>query len=320
MLEIRPFREEDRAVVAALDTREQPSHRRYTAAQWQRWDSEMSGQEVFIRLVSGDPAIAYLQVTDFNTTRRSMPDVCHMHLIVAPEHRRRGIGSALFARALAFARERNAYNLSADLMEHSPDEPGPEFLKKHGFWELERQQPSYLGLTMFDLGRFANARQRVERQGVRLLTYADLPDTTEQRRALYDLWLRLEADTPHRYSLRFSQEPFEEWVQNIIEQPEWTPEAVVLAESADKWIGLTTLRFREEMKIGDTWLTGVLSEYRGRGIAPALKLRAIEAAKERGCQVITTGNQQDNAPMLAINRKLGFVAEPAMVLYITELR
>jgi mycothiol synthase len=320
MLEIRLFREEDRAAVVALDTREQPPHRRYTAAQWQRWDSQMSGQEVFIRLVAGDPAIAYLQVTDFNTIRRSMPNVCHMHLIVAPEHRRRGIGSALFARALAFARERNAYNLTADIVAHSPDEPGYEFLKKRDFWELERQQPSYLDLATFDLSRFANARKRVEREGVRLLTYADLPDTTEQRRALYDLWIRLEADTPHRYSLRFKQEPFEQWVQNNIEQPEWTPEAVVLAESADRWIGLTTLRFREETNVGDTWLTGVLPEYRGRGIATALKLRAMEAAKERGCPVITTGNQQDNAPMLAINRKLGFVAEPPLVLYITELR
>jgi mycothiol synthase len=320
MPEIRPFREEDRAAVVTLDTREQPPHRRYTATQWQRWDSEMSGQEVFIRLVSGDPAIAYLQVTDFNTIRRPMPNVCHMHLIVAPEHRQRGIGSALFARALAFARERNAYNLSVDIVAHSPDEPGYEFLKKRGFWELERQQPSYLDLTTFDLSRFADARKRAEQEGVRLLAYADLPDTTEQRRAFHDLWTRLEADTPHRYTLRFKQEAFEQWVQSIIEQPEWTPEAAILAESAGRWIGLTTLRFREETNIGDTWLTGVLPEYRGRGIATALKLRAIEVAKERGCPVITTGNQQDNAPMLAINRKLGFVAEPAMVLYITELR
>ncbi len=65
--------------------------------------------------------------------------------------------------------------------------------------------------------------------------------------------------------------------------------------------------------------TGVLPAYRGRGIAMALKLRAIEAAIARGCPLITTENHEDNAPMRAINRKIGFVPDSPGVSYSKAL-
>ncbi len=53
-------------------------------------------------------------------------------------------------------------------------------------------------------------------------------------------------------------------------------------------------------------MTGVRREYRGRGIALALKLLAIRFARSVGAQEITTSNDSLNAPMLAVNRKLGY--------------
>jgi RimJ/RimL family protein N-acetyltransferase len=52
--------------------------------------------------------------------------------------------------------------------------------------------------------------------------------------------------------------------------------------------------------------TGVIREYRGRGIATALKLKVIEYGKKNGYRVIKTWNDSVNEAMLAVNIKLGF--------------
>ena len=60
--------------------------------------------------------------------------------------------------------------------------------------------------------------------------------------------------------------------------------------------------------------TGVRSDYRRRGISIALKVLAIELAKEVGAHTIVTQNHQDN-PLLALNLKLGFERTDAMMEY-----
>lgn len=45
--------------------------------------------------------------------------------------------------------------------------------------------------------------------------------------------------------------------------------------------------------------------YRGRGIALALKLLAIEAGLRQGAPQMRSGNDSRNAPMLRVNEKLG---------------
>ena len=64
--------------------------------------------------------------------------------------------------------------------------------------------------------------------------------------------------------------------------------------------------------------TGVIPEYRGRGIATALKVKTILHAREVGVSEILTQNDSENEPMLAINRKLGYQNWPgAYVLKAT---
>jgi GNAT superfamily N-acetyltransferase len=53
-----------------------------------------------------------------------------------------------------------------------------------------------------------------------------------------------------------------------------------------------------------------MRDFRGHGLAQALKLQTILLAKKEGMRYIRTNNDSNNAPMLAINRKLGYQPEP----------
>ena len=53
-------------------------------------------------------------------------------------------------------------------------------------------------------------------------------------------------------------------------------------------------------------MTAVLRAFRGRGIARALKLATIAWAIQHGLAVLETGNDEANAPMRALNARLGY--------------
>jgi len=66
-------------------------------------------------------------------------------------------------------------------------------------------------------------------------------------------------------------------------------------------------------------LTGVLREYRGKGIAVALKLRVLDFARKNGFDSIRTFNASTNEGMLSINAKLGFKRDLAWITFEKNL-
>jgi GNAT superfamily N-acetyltransferase len=234
-----------------------------------------------------------------------------MRLAVALEHRQRGVGGTLFENVIAFSRDRSARLIYTAYFERPDGLPAAAFLAHRGFVELERFLPSHLDVTAFNPMRFTDDVQRVEAQGVRLFTYADVPDTPENRRRLYELEQAAHATQPFREVEPYVAEPYEEWERGF---QEWDPSAVFLAAAPDgAWVGLVS---------GLEWyFTGVHPDWRGKGIATALKVKMITVAKERGIAQMPTENHGDNAAMIAVNRKLGFIfdaSEIAVVKWLTE--
>ena len=62
-------------------------------------------------------------------------------------------------------------------------------------------------------------------------------------------------------------------------------------------------------------MTGTRPELRGRGLASTAKLATIRWAAENGISRIYTSNHEENAPMVAINRKLGYRVVAEIVDY-----
>ena len=90
-------------------------------------------------------------------------------------------------------------------------------------------------------------------------------------------------------------------------------DATFIAMRDGRPIGATATDVREN-GVAYTHFTGVAREERGHGIALLLKLRAIQALKERNINLFGTTNDEANAAMRGINRRLGYKPEPATIM------
>jgi GNAT superfamily N-acetyltransferase len=304
--DIRPFSEDERAdTLAALNVC-LPPLRRLTLLDWRQADAPHEQSPVIgLRLVVGAPVAGFLDVQDASTTTVRTAGAVEGELYVAPHARGRGIGAALYARAEAFARGRGAATLDAWFYQEDAHGPGSAFLQRRGFAEHQRRITSHLDLASFDAERFADHIASVERSGVRLLVYDEMFDSVEQRHRLYAL-----------FGSFYTMAPYEQWEAVYFRSTDWPERVLVLAETSGRWVGLSFIApFNRAAGVARIPFTGMLPECRGRGIATALKVRAAALAQARGVRVVVTANRIENAPILAVNRALGFVPGPFELTY-----
>ncbi len=248
-----------------------------------------------------------------NTTHLPfMPDGrFSIRVAVDRAHQRMGTGSLLFDVAMRFAREAGATSLEAFCRED--DQAAVRFAAKRGFAVTRQNFTSALDLATFDENPFTPALASSEARGLRFTTYAALGDSPATRQMLYDLEQAVSLDFPGN---EHDFPPFPVWERLLLGAPWFRPEGVHLALDGDAWVGLSILAFHPDE--GSHYLTGVLRSHRGQGLATALKLLAIRSALAAGISRVKTQNDSENEPMLAINRRMGYVPEPGDYWLVRE--
>ena len=94
-----------------------------------------------------------------------------------------------------------------------------------------------------------------------------------------------------------------------------------VALDGERYVGMSNLwKSQADPSELYTGLTGVSRSHRRRGIALALKLRAIDYARRNGVRRLKTWNESNNRAMLSINEALGFVKQPAWINYVKQIR
>jgi mycothiol synthase len=241
------------------------------------------------------------------------PGMYDVQIRVLPAFQRRGIGSEMYDLILGRLRE----------LEHSPekvvsdareDQPhSVKFLTDRGFEQKQRQQVSRLDVASFDPRPFADAVERFEGSGIRVMTFEEFEAADpEAWRKTYEKYVELFRDVPIFVErLEFTYEMYE----RELKAPNRLPGGILLAFDGDEIVGTTSLwkRLADPGNLG-TGLTAVARTHRRRGIAAALKVRAIEFAKSIGARVIQTDNEENN-PMYDLNVRLGFEPVPAWILF-----
>jgi GNAT superfamily N-acetyltransferase len=225
-------------------------------------------------------------------------------VIVVPEFRSRKLGAQMYADALRVAREHGATELASTVRED--DVISWEFAEKRGFKIEFHSFDSTLDLAHFDENKFDDLMTRVHAEGFRFFSLAEAGLTKENQHRLYEVNREAALDNPGNGG---SFPDFYTFSKNVFDAAWFRADTQIIASIGDRWVGLAAIGLYPEEKYAYNAFTGVLREYRGRGLAQSLKLQTILLAKKEGARYIRTNNDSQNAPMLAVNRKLGYQPE-----------
>jgi RimJ/RimL family protein N-acetyltransferase len=120
------------------------------------------------------------------------------------------------------------------------------------------------------------------------------------------------ADTPSVFA------EFDEWLRTEWEHPDLAFDGSSIALHDETPVALGLLHVDREHGTADNGFTATAREFRGRGLATIVKLRSLRWAAENGIERVTTSNDETNAPMLAVNRRLGYQPFGARVEYARD--
>ncbi len=226
------------------------------------------------------------------------PTAAFLELLVHPEHRRRGVGSALLDAVLDRCREVGVVALHG----RHRTAAGAAFAARAGAVDGQRVVGSLLDL------RAAELPEPRAPAGFRLVTW--LRSVPEESLAEYVRARAAMDDAP---------------APDGVEFPAWTAENVraseeslarrdremrvtVAVDRAGAIAAFTELRVSRGSTLGFTDDTGTVAAERGKGLARAVKLESLRRlrADHPEIEVVSTSNAEENAAMRHINESVGF--------------
>jgi mycothiol synthase len=230
------------------------------------------------------------------------PDVAFVMLAVLPDHRRRGVGTALYRKVSSWLAERGVHRI--DVPVHEGDEQAIAFAERRGFREVVRNRRMILDLTTLEPPAVDPP------SGIEIVSWAERPDLAQ---SIYEVACEAFPDIPGGEDELM--EPFADWLAHTMQGSGDLPEATFLALAGSEVVGYAKFSLTAaQPTTANHDLTGVKRAWRGRGIAGALKRAQIAWAKEQGYERLATQNELRNDPIRRLNERLGYREAPGRII------
>ena len=238
--------------------------------------------------------------------RSDLPGRTYMGNVVLPEYRRRGLGRAFLERVVAVARG-HAHDVLAAGVEEG-DEGGEAFAARFGLREVLRELEISRRLSPDEPDPESPA-------GIAIVEASTRPDLL---RDAYAVACEALPQMPLHAPLELPT--YERWVEEEATGPDVLAGGTLLALDGDRVVGFVSLlRRAADPRLAEHGLTSVAESHRNRGIATALKQAQIAWASRTGYRELMTSTQDGNAPMRAVNDKLGYEPRPAWIRFEAPL-
>lgn len=229
-----------------------------------------------------------------------------LHTAVPAHAAGEGAGTALVAAGEAYLAGLGARRVHSWVAD---EERAQHFAERAGY--TRSRQARFLGL---DLRRAAlPALPATLPEGVTIGSAADFADDW---RPLHEADTECAADEPG--DVEVEPAPYEEWLPLNWGRPDWDAalSGVVLVHGQ---VAAYSVAQTDGLDRYWSGMTGTRRAFRGRGLARLAKLAALRRARDAGYVHAHTGNDATNAPMLAVNRRLGYRVVASEWRYVTTL-
>lgn len=310
---IRPIQAGDYVPAVALANALEPE-RAALAASWQAADARADDRSRTVRYVAmaGDPP----EVRGYGSFWRVRMEQYRLELMVHPAWRRQGLGGRLLRQMLDDLALRGASSVQARTDEENLE--AQTFLWRSGFVETQRMYRMRLDLATPTPEHWRAIEAQLASQGITISTLAyERAHDPNALRKLYDLHTAALDAWPNADPGPAIPPSFEEYARRF-DQSAIIAEGFFIARQGGVYVGYsglahTTSAPQQLQTVG----TAVRPALRRRGIATALKLRALDFARQRGYISLVTHTASPT--LLALNLRLGFRREHAEVRLVLTL-
>ena len=291
-MEIREFRDDDVAAVVRV-LREANPHQLTSEAGLRHQLASMPSQARQRRWVAVDNGEVVATGGGMLHVYAEEQGAAYAGVTVRPDRRRRGLGAALYDRVLAHVHDAGARLLLAD----ASGDDGRGFLERRGFTRTHTRRYSRVDPRTVDFSALDDLRARVAADG-----FAVVPLTEVRPEDVHAVDMETTRDVP--LDVPPTEIPLDDWIAQYWEHPQLAHDGSFAVVHGGRPVAITLLRAEGDRAMND--MTGTLRAFRGRGLARIVKLCQLEWASGRGIVSVVTENDETNAPMLAVNTRLGY--------------
>ncbi|MGG1679394.1 GNAT family N-acetyltransferase [Neobacillus sp. NRS-1170] len=224
-------------------------------------------------------------------------------IVVDMQCQKQGVGRILESVLWQYIQDIKPKGISTLVNETNPE--SKKWAERHGFTEQEIAFESVLDLTSQDLSDVEETLKTYEEKGFSFKSIDYYPGE-ERFETICELFRSIAKEVPASYGN--SAEIEKETVASLLKSV--PSENVILAAQNDRLVGITLMNERVKNEEMYNSFTGTVADMRGQGIAYALKLQAVKLCIESGYTRMRANNSSINFPMLAVNKKMGFVRQP----------
>jgi RimJ/RimL family protein N-acetyltransferase len=173
-----------------------------------------------------------------------------------------------------------------------------------------------LDLAAFDDRPYGEIIARLKGEGFQFTSMEELGNTQEAQRKLYILNDTTDSDVPG-VGGEHSWASFEDFQTSVCQSDWYKPggQMVVIDTATGAWAAMSAITRLVGNDYAYNLHTGVDRPYRGRKLAQAVKVLALRYARDvLKANSVHTHHNTLNLPMIAIDRKLGYVQLPGTFL------
>lgn len=275
-------------------------------------DHDPIGEHKFLRLQQGDDVgvamLAYErdELVGYAHTLAYGPESkrrVSCELVVHPEHRRRGIGSALLRQAIEHARDVGAKRI--DLWAYNDSPASRRVAEAFSLREIRRllhmhRHPGEPPVPVTPEG----ARVRQFRDGEEDETFVKLNNAVFERHPEQGDWTLGDFQARKR-------------------QPWFDPQDILMLEADGKLAGFCWVKVEErgsEGRIGEIYVIGTLPEFQGRGLGRYLLSEALQHLSSRDINAVAVYVDESNEAAVRLYESFDFHHHHADVCYTLPLK
>tara|TARA_Y100000768_G_C23941421_1_gene665320 strand:+ start:28 stop:990 length:963 start_codon:yes stop_codon:yes gene_type:complete len=229
--------------------------------------------------------------------------------------------SLLYNRMLKEIKIFDSNTITTSVYDHPNYHLIKEFLIEKNFKLVQTNREYSCDITKIDLKKYQPLIKKLEKEGIKFY------DSKEQMINFPDHFKKLEKlkwkycqDFPIPNGIEHTRPSFDRFVKLTNDFYENCYGADIVAVFKGQYIGATDLEVYPKSEPHKAWTDGlgVIKNFRRKGIATALKIKAIQKLLSKGVTEIRTDNEQNN-PMYKINEALGFTPVPFSMDYMKKI-